>query len=132
MLVILYNYTPLTNDGVESLPAVIDNVSLVVVKSNSSTKQAHIYELNLFQTPSAAPLTPEISWIQGHDSVVDLFWNHTGAQSYNVKRSTSASGPFVTIAANLKVRSYSDNTAINGNTYYYVVSASNEAGESAN
>lgn len=127
---LLYNYTPLTNDGVESLPTVIDNVSLIVVKSTSTTKSSIIYELNLFQTPSAAPVTPEISWIQGHDSVVDLFWNHTGAQSYNVKRSSSASGPFTTIAANLKERSYSDNTAVNGNTYYYVVSASNEAGES--
>lgn len=50
---------------------------------------------------------------------------------YNVKRSTSPSGPFVTIAAPVAL-GYLDTEASNGAVYTYVVSAVNSYGESAN
>ncbi|GJM70191.1 hypothetical protein HMSSN036_24070 [Paenibacillus macerans] len=60
-----------------------------------------------------------------------LEWAVTGAESYNVKRATSPGGPYIQLA-NVKGTSYSDTTVTNGTTYYYVVSAVNRAGESAN
>lgn len=61
---------------------------------------------------------------------VSLSWNISpGAATYNVKRSTT-SGSEVTIT-NVSNRSYTDTGLVNGTTYYYVVSAVNTNGESA-
>jgi len=64
---------------------------------------------------------------------VDLNWNaSSGATSYNVKRATVSGGPYSTIATGVTTTSYADTTAVNGTTYFYVVSAVNSAGESLN
>jgi len=63
---------------------------------------------------------------------INLTWvGGQNATSYNVKRGTSVGGPFTTIA-NLANLSYTDSGLANGVTYYYVVSAVNTNGESAN
>jgi mannan endo-1,4-beta-mannosidase len=62
-----------------------------------------------------------------------LSWNASaGAASYTVKRSTTSGGPYTTIATGLSGTSYTDMGLTNGTTYYYVVSATNSAGSSAN
>lgn len=62
---------------------------------------------------------------------VSLSWNaSSGATSYSVKRATTSGGPYATIAPGVTSTSYTDTTAVNGTTYYYVVSAVNAAGES--
>ena len=67
------------------------------------------------------------------DNRVDLSWNAaSGATSYNVKRSTVSGGPYSTIATDVATTSFADTTAVNGTTYFYVVSAVNSAGESPN
>ena len=66
------------------------------------------------------------------NGLVGLSWNaSTGATSYNVKRSTTNGGPYTTIASPTTT-SYTNTGLTNGTTYYYVVSAVNTAGESAN
>ncbi len=66
------------------------------------------------------------------DSLVNLNWDAvTGATGYNVKRSLTAGGPYETIA-NASDTSYVDTNVVNGTTYYYVVTAVNADGESAN
>jgi hypothetical protein len=55
---------------------------------------------------------------------VALAWNALpGANSYNIKRSTTTGGAYTTIASNVTGTNYVDTTVVNGTTYYYVVSA---------
>ncbi|CAG7644431.1 pectate lyase [Paenibacillus allorhizosphaerae] len=62
-----------------------------------------------------------------------LAWNSvTDAVYYNVKRSLTSGGPYTAIGTNLRTASYIDMAAADGNTYYYVVTAANTAGESMN
>lgn len=62
---------------------------------------------------------------------VTLSWTAPlGATSYNVKRATSAGGPFETIASGLTATSYVDAAISGGVTYHYVVTGANAYGES--
>jgi beta-galactosidase len=63
---------------------------------------------------------------------LELNWNSSlGATSYKIKRSTTSGSGYETIAA-VSSLSYTDTTAVSGTRYYYVVSAANPFGESAN
>jgi hypothetical protein len=60
-----------------------------------------------------------------------------GATSYNIKRSNASGGPYTTISTpgNVTGTNFTDLTAVNGTTYYYVISAAtsiSEASETAN
>jgi hypothetical protein len=79
------------------------------------------------------PITTNLTATAG-DSQVTLSWDAvSGVSGYNVKRSTTAGGPYITIATNVTDINYIDNTVTNGTTYYFVVTAVNESGiESAN
>ena len=52
------------------------------------------------------------------------------ATSYNLKRSLFSGGPFVTLT-NVAMTAFTDTNVVNNRTYYYVVSAMNTIGESA-
>lgn len=66
------------------------------------------------------------------NSQVTLNWDAiAGATGYNVKRSTTAGGPYETIA-NVTTTSYVDTDVVNGTTYYYAVTAITADDESAN
>ncbi|HWX21682.1 MAG TPA: discoidin domain-containing protein [Candidatus Binatia bacterium] len=54
-----------------------------------------------------------------------------GATSYNVKRSTTYGGPYTVLASNLTGLIYVDNRTVSGTLYFYVISANNPYGESA-
>lgn len=62
------------------------------------------------------------------DAKVKLQWNNMYDAEFYVKRSTSESGPFTTIATT-QSGNYVDLTALNGTTYYYKIAAFNTAGE---
>jgi fibronectin type 3 domain-containing protein len=82
--------------------------------------------------PTIPPAPTGLSATPGN-AQVSLSWNaSSGATSYNVKRSTTNGGPYSTIATGLATTSYTNTGLTNGTTYYYVVSASNTAGESPN
>ena len=82
--------------------------------------------------PTGTAATAAKAQVNG-STAVTVNWNAvSGATSYTLKRGTSASGPFTVIANALSANSYSDTVTANGTTYYYVVSAVNTGGESAN
>jgi hypothetical protein len=69
----------------------------------------------------------------GGVSKVDLSWSAvTNATSYKIKRSTTAGGPYTTIAASVTGTTYTDTDVTNGTTYYYVVVAIVNGNESWN
>jgi fibronectin type 3 domain-containing protein len=80
------------------------------------------------------PLPPtSFTAMFGGGNQIKLSWVDSRiATGYNVKRSTSSGGPFTTIAANTTRNNFTDTGLVNGTTYYYVVTAVNPAGESAN
>jgi hypothetical protein len=64
------------------------------------------------------------------DGVIDLDWNDNTSgilDFYTVYRSETPGGPYDTpLATNLTTSDYSDTTVINGTTYYYVVTATDD------
>jgi hypothetical protein len=78
------------------------------------------------------PTTPTGLTAAPGNSQVILNWSaSSGATSYNVKRSINSGGPYTTVASPTTT-GYTDVGLTGGTTYYYVVSAVNVAGESAN
>ncbi len=68
----------------------------------------------------------------GGNAQISLAWNaSSGATSYHVKRATVSGGPYTQLAATATA-AYTDSAVTNGTKYFYVISALNSAGESAN
>jgi beta-glucanase (GH16 family) len=70
----------------------------------------------------------------GANGQVDLSWGTAqGATAYNVKRSNVSGGPYTNLPSGLALPSttFSDTTALDGTTNFYVVSPVNPAGEGA-
>jgi len=81
---------------------------------------------------TAPPETPAGLTAHGADTKVMLSWSAAlGALRYNVKRSLAQGGPYSPLASAVKGTNYIDTAVVNGTTYYYVVSAENTLGESA-
>jgi fibronectin type 3 domain-containing protein len=100
---------------------------------NSAGESANSSEVSAKPTaPAQAPAVPTGLTATAASAQVSLTWSASAtATSYNVKRSTTTGGPYTTIssptAANL-----TDTGLTNGTAYFYVVSAVNSTGESAN
>ena len=78
----------------------------------------------------AAPSSPAVTLKDGTASVS---WNAVAtAYGYNVKRATVSGGPYTTVASNVNGLSFQNTGLTAATTYYYVISAINEAGEGAN
>ena len=95
---------------------------------------AHLGGVKLTQTVSiiASPLPPASLAAEASNNTIRLTWSaSSGATSYTVKRSTSISGPFTTLASNLPTPAFTDTTAAFGTTYHYFVTAVQNSGESA-
>src|SRR6185369_5546499 len=64
---------------------------------------------------------------------VSLSWTAaSGATGYRVHRGTASGGPYTTIQSNLFATSFTNTGLTNGTAYYYVVTATNGAGEGPN
>ncbi|WP_438350082.1 glycoside hydrolase family 6 protein [Paenibacillus sp. FA6] len=84
-------------------------------------------------TTPQVPAKPTALIATSDNAKVSLSWSVvTGASSYTVKRATISSGPYTDIATNVTSTDYVDSGVVNETTYYYVVSATNGVGSSAN
>jgi hypothetical protein len=111
--------------------------SAVRLQSTSATGLPNIDSLEVLGGeawfPGAKPFTPVgVSATAITISQIDVQWWVTpGADTYNVKRASTSGGPYTTIATGVTGTSFSDTGTSALQTYYYVVSADNSIGESA-
>jgi fibronectin type 3 domain-containing protein len=116
-------------------PSVINGVTYYYVVSALTAAGESANSTQVSATPSAtgmSPAAPTNLTATAGNAVVTLAWTaSTGATGYNVKRATTSGGPYTQLAAPSS-NGYTDSSVINGTTYYYVVSALNSTGESAN
>lgn len=102
---------------------VVSAVNSVGESANSSQASA---------TPGVVPAVPTGLTATAGNQQVSLSWTaSSGATSYHLKRSTTSGGPYTTVASPTGT-SQTDSGLTNGTAYYYVVSAVNATGESAN
>lgn len=88
-------------------------------------------QVNLVVVPLAAGIPTNLT-ASATNLLIKLNWfSSSNAASYNLKRSTTNGGPYG-IIANVAATNYSDANVMPGTNYFYVVSATNAAGESAN
>lgn len=103
------------------------------ITSNNGFDLLYLNELEMMEAAITLPDAPANLTAIAGDSQVSLSWTaSTGAESYNIKRATTSGGAYSTVASNIYTNSYTDTGLTNGTTYYYVVTAVNSAGESAN
>jgi len=105
----------------------------VVSAYNSAGQSANSSEVSATPTaPSTPPAVPANLQATAGNAQVSLSWTaSSGATSYHLKRSTTSGSGYTQIAAPTAT-SYTDTGLTNGIAYFYVVSALNTAGESAN
>jgi fibronectin type 3 domain-containing protein len=105
----------------------------VVSAVNSAGESANSSEVSAKPTaPAQAPATPTGLMATPANAQVSLTWAASAtATSYNVKRSTTTGGPYTKISSPTATN-FTDTNLANGTTYFYVVSAVNATGESAN
>ena len=105
----------------------------VVSAVNAAGESANSAQISATPTaPATAPASPTSLVATAGNAQVSLTWSaSSGALGYRVKRSTTNGGPYTQVATSIAA-SYIDTPLTNGTTYYYVVSAANAAGESAN
>jgi hypothetical protein len=131
---------PYTQIGTASTATYVDNNNslsagsvyyYVVTAVNTYGESGNSNEAHA--TPAGtAPSTPTGLTATAGNAQVALSWTaSSGATSYNVKSSLTHGGPYTTINSPTAT-SYTNSGLTNGTSYYYVVSAVNAAGESAN
>jgi hypothetical protein len=105
----------------------------VVSAVNSIGESANSAEVNATPTaPVAPPAAPAgLTATPGNAQIILSWTASAGATSYHLKRGTTSGGPYTQVATPVAT-TFTDTGLTNGATYYYVVSALNTAGESAN
>jgi hypothetical protein len=85
-----------------------------------------------YPVPTSAPEAPAIFSASAGDGQVFLLWQGVPlATGYNLKRATVSGGPYTPVTNGLTGASFADSGLLNGTTYYYILTAANQIGESA-
>ncbi|PWU21142.1 MAG: hypothetical protein C5B50_02445 [Verrucomicrobia bacterium] len=123
-----------TNNGATAFGYVLDNEFSYGGGTRQDFQHGYLTwdSLNniVWHPPPSAPTG--LTAIPGNNKV-SLHWNSAPtATGYNVKRAAVTGGPYSAIASGLAATNYTDTGVLNGWTNYYVVSATNSAGEGPN
>lgn len=85
-----------------------------------------------YRVATSAPGAPTISCALAGDRLALLLWQGVPfATGYNLKRATLSGGPYTPLTNGLVGASFTDSGLSNGTTYYYILTATNQVGESA-
>jgi hypothetical protein len=109
----------------------MDTVKMITVSGKSSQDGKSLFAggtamaLVAITQPTGLKATPA-------NAKVSLSWNALSGATYNVKRSMTRGGPYVTIKSGLTTTNYTDATVANGTVYFYAVSATKSAVETPN
>jgi GH35 family endo-1,4-beta-xylanase len=104
----------------------------LIFDMNYQPKPAYNSMLSALGAGGGPPPAPTGLTAVAGNAQVQLSWNaSTGATGYNVKRATTSGGPFTTVGT-ATTPSFTNTGLTNGTTFFYVVSATNANGESAN
>ncbi|RAV22235.1 Kelch repeat-containing protein [Paenibacillus contaminans] len=138
----LFEYDPSTDSWAPRTNMITARAYLTAVSLNGhiyaigghSGNSVYLNNVEVYSPPlPSQPTAPINLAATGGNVKVDLSWSAvTGSTGYNVKRSTTAGGPYTTIATGVTGTTYTDTAVTNGTTYYYVITAVNAGGESAN
>jgi hypothetical protein len=80
---------------------------------------------------TSAPVAPTVLSALATNQQVLLLWQGVAlATGYNLKRATVSGGPYTSIANGIQGASFIDSGVSNGITYYYILTATNQIGES--
>src|SRR6185437_3523534 len=104
-----------------------------VVSANYSAG-ASLNSNEVSATPIAiVPAAPTGVTATAGDQEISVSWKSvSGADSYTVKRGTISGGPYTSLPSVMAGKTILIDTGLsNGTTYYYIVTATNSAGESA-
>lgn len=122
--------TPTTTNYTDAMAGNGTNYYYVVSAVNISGEGTNSSQVSAMPVPPIPP-TPTGLIANSGDNQVGLSWAvSSGATSYNVKRSVTNGGVYTTMT-NVTTTACTDSGMVNGTTYYYVVSAVNIGGESA-
>jgi hypothetical protein len=84
-----------------------------------------------YPEPTSAPIAPTISFALAGDRQIWVSWHGVPlATGYNLKRATLSGGPYIPVTNGVMGASFADTGLVNGVTYYYVLTATNQFGES--
>jgi molybdopterin-binding protein len=108
--------------------APVSGVRYVVLKTGNYIGELEVYGVSE-TTNGLEPITDLTAAPQSLN--VNLSWSAVAnATGYNIKRSTTSGGPYTVLASSVTESTYRDINLANGSTYYYVVTAVNNSGES--
>jgi fibronectin type 3 domain-containing protein len=104
----------------------------VVAAVNGNGQGPNSAQAAVTPEPPAPAAPTNVKATPGNNQVVLTWSMPANAKSYNVKRSTTSGGPYITLSSGTAGTVYTDKTAVDKTTYYYVVSAVDASGEGPN
>ena len=105
----------------------------ITANNGGSGYGIQLSEMSFTYIAGTLPTAPTGLTVTPANNQVILSWTPgVGADSYNVKRTTVNGGPYTNTATGLTSLAFTNTGLANGTIYYFVVSATNQFGESTN